>query len=208
MICAIIETDKQNGNKMKLDSKLQKIWFTSDLHLFHKNILKFNPNTRSGENEFEMSSTLIHNYNNVVGENDIVFMLGDISFGKLENTLYATSLLNGKKHLVLGNHDKIILNNMDKFNNVFESIQQYKHIYVNDQKIVLMHYPIESWDGQHYGSFHLHGHCHGSIKQAKNLRRLDVGVDNRTDNLMIPFSFEYIFEMLSTKSFRHQEEKQ
>ena len=53
----------------------QKIWFTSDLHLGHRNVIRFC--NRPFADEKGMGKSLIENWNNTVGDNDIVFALGD-----------------------------------------------------------------------------------------------------------------------------------
>ena len=53
----------------------QKIWYTSDLHFGHRNVIRFCE--RPFENEKEMGKALIENWNETVGDNDIVFVIGD-----------------------------------------------------------------------------------------------------------------------------------
>lgn len=80
-----------------------KIFFTSDTHFCHKNIISY-----AGRPFFsteEMDKALIENWNSVVPEDGIVFHLGDFCFGG--NTQWKTirKKLNGKIYLILGNHD-------------------------------------------------------------------------------------------------------
>lgn len=63
---------------LKLNSAEVKIWFTSDTHFGHNNIMKFCQ--RPWKTVEEMDNALIQNWNSVVGENDIVFHLGDFAF--------------------------------------------------------------------------------------------------------------------------------
>ena len=53
------------------------IWFTSDLHFNHLNILKYEPKSRPFENVAEMNEALIKNWNDRVKPEDTVFVLGD-----------------------------------------------------------------------------------------------------------------------------------
>lgn len=53
-------------------------YFISDLHFGHKNILKFD--NRPFLNIEQHDKAIIENWNNVVGEDDDVYVLGDISW--------------------------------------------------------------------------------------------------------------------------------
>ena len=81
------------------------IFFTSDLHFGHEHIIQFNH--RPFRNVTEMNRQLISNYNAVVQPEDTVYLLGDLSFQiSVEKANALIAQLNGKKHLILGNHDK------------------------------------------------------------------------------------------------------
>jgi len=150
--------------RIKLDN--QNIWFTSDCHFYHTNVIKYD--NRPFNDVEEMNEKLILNWNSVVGEKDVVFYLGDLSFDRGSgNTERIVNKLNGKIHYILGNHDNEI--EIRKLNR-FETISDYINLSVNDldtprkkQGIVMMHYPILSWDKAHHGDWHLHGHCHQSL---------------------------------------------
>lgn len=75
------------------------IYFTADLHLFHRNIRRWYPD-REDEN------TIIQIWNSQVRSDDIVYVLGDLTFGSHEQTHRTTSSLNGRIILVRGNHDR------------------------------------------------------------------------------------------------------
>ena len=82
------------------------IWLTSDLHFNHKNILKYEPETRPFETVEEMNETLFNNWNSVVGNEDTVYVLGDFFMGKTDKISEIINRLNGKEIvLVSGNHD-------------------------------------------------------------------------------------------------------
>ena len=76
----------------------------------------------------------------------------------------------------MGNHDKE--ENFRKLRNdgLIESYGYYKEIKIGDTKVCMSHYPMTVWNRQHYGSFMLHGHCHGSFQGKGKI--LDVGLDN------------------------------
>ena len=137
------------------------IYFTSDLHLGHKNIIKYED--RPWKTVEDMTIGLIENWNEVVKPTDEVYILGDFAFQNSYTTPFLItdilSRLNGKKHLIIGNHDTYI--NKQAFNpRYFEEMVHYKELKINGKFIILSHYPIESWNGKEHGSIHLHGHTH------------------------------------------------
>lgn len=81
----------------------QNVFLISDLHLFHKNIIEFEE--RPFNNVYDMHETIIKNWNNRVTNNDKVFILGDLTFGKKEPSKAIVERLNGKLYLIKGNHD-------------------------------------------------------------------------------------------------------
>lgn len=80
------------------------IFFTSDLHFFHNNVIEFCK--RPYGSVEHMNEELIKNWNTVVGERDHIYILGDISFGKDAQTQEVLDRLKGIKHLIVGNHDR------------------------------------------------------------------------------------------------------
>jgi calcineurin-like phosphoesterase family protein len=78
------------------------IFFTSDPHYWHKNVIKYC--NRPFSSVEEMNEMMIKNWNDVVGPNDTVYCLGDFSLAMRPVELY-TRRLNGIKYLVPGNHD-------------------------------------------------------------------------------------------------------
>ena len=159
-------------------------WFTSDLHISHRAVLGFS--NRPYANVTEMDADLIFRIKVHLNPGDLLYILGDLSFG---SPSYTRGLLNqlGKSNpmfWILGNHDKRgAQKGLAKY---FEWIGHYKEIKVNGEKVVLSHYPFESWNGMYRGSWMLHGHSHGNL-QRKMPRRFDVGVDCWDMN---PVSFE------------------
>lgn len=143
-------------------------WYTSDTHFRHKNILKYC--SRPFYTTRHMDLTIMYNWNSRVKPNDEVYHLGDFAFCGVTYMREIFNQLNGRKHLIIGNHD-----HKKVFNLGWESVSQYK--VVNDEgfRLVLMHYPIEDWDDREKESYHLHGHAHGTA--AIKSKRFDVGVD-------------------------------
>lgn len=82
----------------------QEIYFTSDHHFFHHNIIEYEQRPFADVNE--MNAYMIDQWNAVVKPNDLVFHLGDIGFFKGDQMKETFSILNGRKILLRGNHDK------------------------------------------------------------------------------------------------------
>src|SRR6185503_2891509 len=82
---------------------MPEIYFTSDHHFGHANILTFEPEARPFKTVEEMNEALVDRWNSVVKPNDMVWHLGDFAFGK--HNIAIAARLQGRKKLVLGNHD-------------------------------------------------------------------------------------------------------
>ena len=169
-------------------------WYTSDLHFNHKNILTIGK-SRPFKTIDEMGETFIKNWNNKVLKNDDVYCLGDMFWNMNEYQIQSyMDKLNGNKHLILGNHDRIEPNIKS---NRWVEIVNYKEISDDNNRIILFHFPISEWQWYYYNSYHFYGHTHGTFNLAEEtLKRKrpngncwDVGVDN---NNFEPVSFEEI----------------
>lgn len=169
------------------------IYFTSDLHFFHDNII--NHTKRPFHNSEEMNEKLIKNWNLKISFNDEVYILGDITMKGPHLASEILSKLNGKKYLIRGNHDHFV--DSPEFNfPFFVWIKDYAEISYINTKFILFHYPISEWNGFYKGSIHLHGHQHNredyNFNNLKSgIYRFDVGVDA---NYMMPVSAEDIIE--------------
>lgn len=79
-------------------------WFTSDLHLGHTNIIEYS--TRPFDSVDAMNRALLDRWNDVVADDDDVWILGDFALGKIADTLPLVAELVGRKVLLTGNHDR------------------------------------------------------------------------------------------------------
>lgn len=112
----------------------------------------------------EHDETLINNWNNVVGMEDDVFLLGDISWYNATKTIEIFNHLNGMIHLIRGNHDTKLLKNRE-LQSRFIEIVDYKELSLSDGKgVILCHYPIPCFKNHYYGWYHLYGHVHISFE--------------------------------------------
>lgn len=166
------------------------IWFTSDTHFCHRNIIGFC--SRPFADCDEMDATLVTNWNTRVSKDDTVYHLGDfaVTYGKkrCQRALDILSRLEGQKWLIKGNHDRKEVYD----STLWQHVRDYHEMSVGGLSVVLSHYPMRSWRGSHRGSVMLHGHCHGTIEPIRN--QIDVGVDC---NEFRPVSIEEIKARLS-----------
>lgn len=147
------------------------IFFTSDSHYNHRAIIEHC--RRPYADVRSMNEAMIADWNAVVGPSDDVYHLGDFGFKGEDDLDTIWWRLNGHKHLVVGNHDK---KNPKVLKLPWESVSDLKVVKKDERKLVLCHYPMESWPSMWKGSAHLHGHCHGTLRR-KMAKRYDVGVD-------------------------------
>lgn len=179
------------------------IYFTSDTHFWHRQIIQYC--NRPANSVEEMNELLIQKWNEKVKPKDEIYHLGDFFFCGSIKAGDILKRLNGRKHWIKGNHDAP----KETIRHYFESIHNYRLIrvpisYLDEeeqekthvQPIVLFHFPILSWDGMAHGSWHLHGHCHGSLPDNGSLR-LDVGVDCWG---MAPVSLEEITQAMALRT--------
>lgn len=156
------------------------IWFSSDPHFGHKNIIKYS--NRPFSNEDEMDEALIKNWNTKVDPGDTVYVLGDLSFRDAQRTTNILYRLNGDIKFCWGNHDKVVKNSPTLIQRRFSEVRDYyelkfKQTDGTDNIIVMSHYPMVVWNKAHRGSWMLHGHSHGNLKYPMKAKIMDVGVD-------------------------------
>ena len=184
----------------------REVFFTSDHHFGHKNVIKYT--NRPFADVEEMDAEMIKRYNSVVTKKDIVYFIGDFSFySDAEKVIDILMSLNGEKHFVSGNHDKGMHYN-EKIVKCFQTYSRvpYKEIYVPDasvrngkQAITLCHYAMRVWNKSHHGAFHLYGHSHGSLPDDPNSLSFDVGVDAWD---FYPVSYTQVKETMAKKTWK------
>lgn len=191
---------------LKLDSTKQNIWFTSDLHFNHANIIKFC--NRPWKTTKEMDEALISNWNSVVKPNDLIFDLGDFAFADRDKWIKLLEQLNGKHYLILGNHD-ITRWPGNKVLPLFERVEHQLTLKIDGRKVYLNHYPFLCYGGTYRDStstvYQLFGHIHSgpncSGLDSDRLINLfpyqyDVGVDN---NNYTPISWEQVKDKINNQ---------
>lgn len=188
----------------------KNIFFTSDSHFGHKNIVRGTSEwdligiyqyTRAFDTMEEHNYTLINNINSLVKHDDILYHLGDWSFGGHENIKKFRDQLNCQEiHLIFGNHDQHIEPIDSPYRELFTSCSYVKELSINidkkygivgKQKFFLSHYSHQVWNKSHHGSIHLFGHSHNTLKGIG--KSMDVGVD--TNNLL-PYHLDEIMDII------------
>jgi calcineurin-like phosphoesterase family protein len=209
---------------MKLTlQKGQNLYFVSDSHFSHENICSATTQWKDAGDAVrqfssleDMNRTIVDNINAVVDENDILFHLGDWSFGGFEQIQkFRSQLICKNIHIVLGNHDHHIERDKDGIQSLFSSVHSFiprleiKRAIDGGKGMMerfnfcLFHYPIASWIDMNSGVIHLHGHVHlpKHLKLGKG-RSLDVGMDG---NDMKPYSLDEVMKLVKNQPIRKLE---
>jgi len=202
---------------MKLTlNKGQRLWFTSDTHYNHANICTattkwIDPVTcREFLSLEQMNSHLIANINEKVEQDDILFHLGDWSFGGFEQIQkFRDSIFCKNVHIITGNHDHHIESDKEGCQKLFSSVNKYLNLVVKwnvgtplmgEQRFALMHFPIASWDNMARGAIHLHGHVHfPADKRIGSGKMMDVGCDG---NELYPIEMSEILRLMDKQPIK------
>lgn len=195
----------------------RKLWFTSDLHFGHKNVIKFC--NRPFQDVNEMNEKLIENWNSVVGENDIVFILGDTFwFNDSRAIKRCFQRLKGIIYVIPGNHDnfesyhrlsdepRVIL--CEDITEVFLEFAD-KTLYPKKIcELCLSHLPLSTWPHRENGSINFFGHIHSQPDKTEGVdqdlllhkNQCDVGTDYWNYNLV---EFKTLLEKLNNDKERN-----
>lgn len=175
------------------------VFFTSDTHFGHANILKKSARGFFWPTVEEMDEGLIERWNRKVTPKDTVYHLGDFSWRPKETTTLLERL-NGKVHLITGNHDP----QATRFSPGFESVHPLLTLKgLHPLPITLCHYGMRVWNQSHHGALHFYGHSHGSLPGTS--QSCDVGVDVPCWGYA-PVSLEELQDYLRTLPPHNQED--
>lgn len=172
------------------------VWFTSDTHYGHRNILQYS--NRPFESVEEHDEFLIRQQNELVKPGDSFYLLGDFALCDEERAVRFAKRLQGQRFIVWGNHDKRLRKNKE-FCSQFIWQKDLTQIEVEGQKIILCHYAMKVWNQSHRGSWQLYGHSHNSLPDDPNSLQLDVGVDAWDYK---PVTFEQVKAKMATKAWK------
>ena len=148
--------------------------FIADMHLNHPNILSYD--NRPFVSIEEHDETIRRNWKSNVKTTDDVYICGDVCFGDAKTAVRLLKDLPGRKHLLIGNHDKKLIKDKE-FRALFVEIKDYIELKLDNNKIiVLSHYPIPCFNKHYYGSYHLYGHVHDSF-EAKMMEHIKLEME-------------------------------
>jgi len=180
---------------------MTNIFFISDTHFFHKRILTFTDNlgnlVRPGFSSVEdMNETIVENWNKKIKPGDHVYHLGDVTFYYGSDFNNLMSRLNGRKRLVVGNHDELKNENLMKH---FEKIMVCRLFKDNLYPFVCTHIPIDELS---FGKalFNVHGHTHDRnvTDKNRNEKKQYLNVCVEKTNYM-PLHYDEVIEKLKLK---------
>lgn len=149
-------------------------FYIADCHFYHNNVINLDGRPFADMNE--MIEQMVKRWNAKVSPNSEVYILGDFSWGTVENTKKLLEQLNGRKYLIVGNHDYYLKDN--SIQGYFEWVKDYAEISDKGRRVVMSHYPILFYNKQWRGAYMLHGHIHCTKDQDK----LDACIKMIQDN--------------------------
>jgi calcineurin-like phosphoesterase family protein len=131
---------------------MPETWFISDTHFGHKNIIEYEPEARPFKDVKEMNEYIIHRWNDVVRDVDLVYHLGDFCFGK--DNVDIAGRLKGRKILVMGNHDNYSSGHYSQYFQQLVGSKQW-------EGCILTHLPVHPNQLNERWKLNVHGHLHG-----------------------------------------------
>ena len=154
------------------------IYFISDTHFHHSNIIKYC--NRPFKDINEMHETIISNWNSIITKDDIVYHLGDFCLFNDDEIKSIFNRLNGNKILIRGNHDR---KPVKFYENIGFEVLRHAPIVLDEYKLMLSHVPLRDVKIKE-GYINLHGHIHNkkiSDDYPKNYsenRHINLSVDS------------------------------
>ncbi|SEO27868.1 Calcineurin-like phosphoesterase superfamily protein [Paracoccus alcaliphilus] len=148
-------------------------WFSADSHFGHANIITFC--NRPCADVEAMDTHILAQYRARVGPEDDFWILGDFAISKVQGghrreIAEIFQKIPGRKHLILGNHDKAWVRALG-----WNSIRDTADVTVEGQRLFLFHYPMITFPGARHGALQLFGHVHDNWQGSRN--SVNVGVD-------------------------------
>ena len=145
-------------------------YFCSDQHLFHKNIIKYC--NRPFDSVEHMNEEILRRWNEKITPDDTVYVIGDFALGKQDKATEWLSQANGKKILIIGNHDRSP-RTMKEIG--FDEVHYHLEVTTsNNERWLLSHFPLPLDLIKSYQRL-IHGHHHSGPQSTG--KRVNVCVD-------------------------------
>lgn len=180
----------------------KEIWFCSDHHLGHANLLKFKgKNGHPGRTRFgsieEHNEYIVHCHNSVVKPGDIVYMLGDVCWNS--SSVKLLKQMTGNKTIIMGNHDK------QKTNSYIGSVNELRGAMYFGRGInaIMTHIPVHNsqLNGTRF-DYNIHGHMH--THKIADPRYLNVCMEQIN---YTPINLDEVVKRLSDQQREYEEQK-
>ena len=159
---------RMKGYVKALKTSPARTLYIADCHFYHRR-LNAEMDKRGFPSVEEMNNHMIRQWNAKVTKNDTVYILGDFSLAGGFQTSGILDCLNGKKHLITGNHDDRYLKDKAFEDHLFRSVNPYREIRDNGRTAILSHYPVFCYKGQYRKdkqgrplTYMLYGHVHNT----------------------------------------------
>lgn len=136
---------------------MSRVRFISDPHFGHRNMAI----RRGFSDEFEQDEYIIKQWNSVVKKKDIVYILGDVTMETAKH-YYRLDSLNGRKYVILGNHDR-----RQDVNKLLKYVASVAGMINYKGNIILTHCPVHSGELQYRYTYNIHGHVHENTLEDK-----------------------------------------
>ena len=182
-------------------------YYIADCHFFHE-ALNTQMDRRGFSSVEAMNTYMLRKWNTKVRPNDEVVILGDLSWGKPDETNALLKQLNGRLYLIEGNHDRF-LRNTAYDSGRFVWIKPYEELKDNKRKVILSHYPIMCYNGQYHlndkgdpKTYMLYGHVHDTmdqrlLEQFQEITRSTMRIGRDGEKKQIPCQMINCFCMYS-----------
>ena len=147
-------------------------FYTADPHFFHQNIIEFC--NRPFTSVAEMNGRILSNFQSVMTPADDLWIIGDVAVVSIDAADKLTAMLRsipGRKHLIVGNHDKPWMRALD----VWASVHDLLEINESGIRVTLCHYPLITFPGARRGAVQLFGHVHQNWRWSRN--SVNAGVE-------------------------------
>jgi len=168
---------------------MTNVWIFSDPHYGHKGIVRGESHwedkreCRNFDTIDEHNDILVQNINKCAKKHDIIYCLGDWSFGGRDNIIEFRKRINCKNiYLIMGNHDRIIRNNgiLKNGNTIINAQNLFRGCYeilekkIGKERFIMSHYSFRTWHKANHGSIMLYGHSHGSLPEYEILTEKQI----------------------------------